>query len=622
MDIKKLELVDPSCSLTIGNEFQATNKIEFKLELSATVEEVVVLMLKIPVGDTGVLRQDTDSDGLSIKVKKNSSAQGAQDDAESLNPTPVRYDDAQTPTENAGNTTIEKFKAYYLGSGQGVEVHGAVEYQISIEKILCNAAVGDAKIKVEARKPEKEDTAPADHSKEVTVKKKQPTSSEVTNPILYFIAEPSYVIGKGNVTLSWSVVSPQKIKLRTPSHPDGEYVTSNSSHTDYLAKTSTYKLEIESDKHQTRETTVNVVAEQGNWSGIIPEPSQRLSTFPSVVFYPQQTDEALYIINCGLKINRGLEGKTVTTVTRGLYKSADGITNWMEIAKWVPKGMESSPGLKLGKRLWLIGGSSVDPDQKSDRIWYFDLDKTVWRSVELKYTSGDRFEKRMGHACVAVPEDRFCVLGGLGEFEALNDVWEFTIKEPKDNELLSVIEAHQLQPHDSEKSSCRWKPRCMFTAVRVGREIWVCGGFDSTYGNRAGDVWTCEWPLKPNTPPNWTQSKSEDVGKAVATGADVCGKSMFLVVQDMDDSTDVWRYKSKVLQASLKVGVGDDIRFDERPGPPLPPNWCKMQHSLTLIGFDKRLYLRCLHRNAMYGASADGEDDHGAPMFLYIPMFT
>ena len=226
----------------------------------------------------------------------------------------------------------------------GVAIQGEVEYRVSIGKILCNARPGNAKIEVQARAPKKKDAEPPDVSKEVTVKKKEPTPSEVKNPILYFIAEPSFVIGEGNVKLSWSVVSPQtpplKIKLSTQRNPNGEDVTSVSSLNEYLRDTPTwtYKLEIEDHKDYKREITVNVVARRGNWTEITPE-KESTSSFPSVIFHPQQTDEALYIINCGLEDE--------TTVVRGLYQSADGITNWTLIDEAVPKGMESSPGLRL-----------------------------------------------------------------------------------------------------------------------------------------------------------------------------------------------------------------------------------------------------------------------------------
>ena len=86
MDIKEFEPVDPSCSVTIGDEFRATNKIEFKLKLSAQTKESVVLMLKIPVDtNTGLLRQDSDSNDLDIEFSRRS-----PEPAEPLKVTPVK----------------------------------------------------------------------------------------------------------------------------------------------------------------------------------------------------------------------------------------------------------------------------------------------------------------------------------------------------------------------------------------------------------------------------------------------------------------------------------------------------------------------------------------------------
>ena len=110
-----------------------------------------------------------------------------------------------------------------------------------------------------------------------------------------------------------------------------------------------------------------------------------------------------------------------------LCKSADGVTDWQVIGENVPKGMESSPGVLLGNRLWLIGGSAVNPDQISNRICYYDLSEREygWRDARV---TGFENGARMGHACVVVKDKTIWVLGGRDELPpVLNDVWSLTI---------------------------------------------------------------------------------------------------------------------------------------------------------------------------------------------------
>ena len=82
--------------------------------------------------------------------------------------------------------------------------------------------------------------------------------------------------------------------------------------------------------------------------------------------------------------------------------------------------MESSPGVRLGNRLCLIGGSSVDPgpEIQEDLVLRSQPNAAIgWKDATVTFR-GD-FEERMGHACVIV-DDQHLGNGWFGpvrEFE-------------------------------------------------------------------------------------------------------------------------------------------------------------------------------------------------------------
>ena len=551
----KIEIEPIATALTIGDDYRDKNTITFKIVLEGNDD--VWLKLQVPISSTGVLRQPEDANGVEVyyTVGKNAPKTAT----------------VISPDEDK----VENTRKWWLGDSQdGVRVSGNAELTVSITKILCRADAGRSEVAVEWQTGTENNTVPSEITKD---KPSQPRSS-----ILYFIAEPTSLIGTGTVKLYWDVAGDQPATLITPSRTR---VDVKSPVDETLSDTYTFYLKVGiENKH----VTVNVLSLY-RWFDI--ELSD--NKFPSVIFRSQSNDDALY----ALCLSTGAVGEKAA-----LYKSVDGITNWQAVSDTLPDEMESSPGLRLGGRLWLIGGSAVDPQQKSDRICYYDLKDYRWHDATVIYSDPKvKFEERMGHACVSTDDKTFWVLGGLGQFNCLNDVWSFTLDPKNPNQL------HASRLFESSD----WRPRCMFSAVNFKGMIWVLGGVDSPNGNPLGDIWAITpgktWGKRP-----LEVDKEYVVANSIASGAEICGGALFAVVQKRQSAPKVFKLTSSAVTSTRDTWTEGPSDFRS-----LPEEWMLTPYSTTVAGFQNRLYLRYLHRNSMYGVPArDGRP--GAPLFVYI----
>lgn len=329
-----VQLVPTATSLTIGDSYTENNKIEFSIDLEG--DEVVFLRLQVPIGADGVLRAPENANDITISALKIAA------NNETL---PVTSQSPEPPPDgvNSNNT-----KEWWLVDLQtGMEVSGKVRLSVSIGNVLCLADAGDSQIRLNW------ETASRNGQPTLTIAKKKP--DQLKTKILYFIAEPTFLIGGGKVTLTWDLVGDKTATLQ----PSGELerpATSPTQH--YLNEDGHYTLRAGSDQKQ---VPVDVLAK--GWHEIRPLGD---NAFPSVIFHPgNPEDDSLYAIF----LYTGNEtGKKPV-----LCESQDGIMGWRIINDSVPRGMEASPGLRLGNRLWLIGGSAVDPDQKTARSF-----ATIW----------------------------------------------------------------------------------------------------------------------------------------------------------------------------------------------------------------------------------------------------
>lgn len=566
-----IKLVRRATSLTIGDDYAKTNTIEFTIEI--TGNEAVWLRLQIPVGRDGVLRELADANDLVVKTPAISDSQ-------------PKLKTPEKPPEGVNSSNTNEWS---LGDyDEGVKVIGKMEMTVAISKVLCRADPGNTAINIIWSAGSSTNSIVP-----LTITKAKPTSAE--NPILYFIADPNSLISGDKVTLRWVLADTTKpVSLwfsgNSLSEPQSEM-------TDSPKESGVYTLKVDNTNNQ-RTQYVNVLS-ANQWY----TPDLRLgapASFPAVIFDAgNKSGDALYAIFMLL-----FEGPKKTIVRKPvLYESANGITGWHLIENGEPPlGMESSPGVRLGNRLWLIGGSTVDWDQKSRRVCYYDLDHADQGWQEATVTGADGFEERMGHACVIVDDHSIWMMGGLGKYECLKDVWKLEIDKTDRNKL------HATRLTASSKW---WKPRCMFSAVNFNGLIWVCGGVSSPNGNPLGDLWaspssTMSWEERPAS-----TSGSLVVANAIGTGAAFCGDTLFTVVAIRTGGPS-WKVNEEMWEIQTSNIKEKSDSWNKSSAPKLPAVWTSTPHSIALVGFTNRLYLRCLHRNAMYGEVI------GAPLFVYV----
>jgi hypothetical protein len=171
-------------------------------------------------------------------------------------------------------------------------------------------------------------------------------------------------------------------------------------------------------------------------------------------------------------------------VTTFLFQTQNPFGGWRFVkstvphqAGFIPEGFATSPGVYCDDKLWLIGGSQIDPDNTSNHVWCFDPKKSAWED-----RGAANWPPRMGHAVQVVFEDQkeqIWVMGGRDEAgNALNDVWALDGKDPLPQKA--------------------WEPRCLFNTAVYDKKIWLYGGakepfsaelYDDLYVYTGGGNW-------------------------------------------------------------------------------------------------------------------------------------
>jgi hypothetical protein len=216
-----------------------------------------------------------------------------------------------------------------------------------------------------------------------------------------------------------------------------------------------YKLVATDKADQTlrRESQITVPVLQSGWH---PMSGFGRYGFPAVLFNREQVD--LY----GIFIK---DGKAC------LYSSKYPYSAWNLENETVPDKMETSPGVYFDNQLWLVGGSRSDPENCSNQIWTYDIEKAQW------FHQQGNWPPRMGHACI-VFNKKLWVMGGMDTAgNALNDVH-------------SVDFDGNWQKYDDPDPM--WDPRCMFAATVFKDKIWIYGGCAVPFGDPLADMWTSE----------------------------------------------------------------------------------------------------------------------------------
>src|SRR5215469_7361725 len=136
----------------------------------------------------------------------------------------------------------------------------------------------------------------------------------------------------------------------------------------------------------------------------------------------------------------------------------------------IPECVSTSPGVNVEDKLWLVGGSQVDPEKCSNGTWCFDQKRGSWESWGTAPWSA-----RMGHA-VVLYQKQIWVMGGRDEAgNALNDQW-----------ALDVNSKTWLP-----KGEALWAPRCMFNPTVFQEQLWLYGGAQEPFSsNLYDDIYT------------------------------------------------------------------------------------------------------------------------------------
>ena len=138
----------------------------------------------------------------------------------------------------------------------------------------------------------------------------------------------------------------------------------------------------------------------------------------------------------------------------------------------IPEGFSTSPGVYYDDKIWLVGGSQIDPDNTSNGVWCFDPKKEAWENL-----GASDWSPRMGHA-VLVFENKIWAMGGRDEAgNALNEVWTLDVTTKKWRSL----------------GQAPWDPRCLFNPAVFENQIWLYGGAQEPFSSKLyDDVWVYE----------------------------------------------------------------------------------------------------------------------------------
>lgn len=132
----------------------------------------------------------------------------------------------------------------------------------------------------------------------------------------------------------------------------------------------------------------------------------------------------------------------------------------------IPEGFAASPAIYFDDRIWLIGGSQIDPDNTSNIVWRLNLasDPPGWENL-----GAATWQARMGHG-LTVLKNRIWLMGGRNKSgNALNDVWSCD-KDGKWN---------------CETKAAAWTPRCLFRPAVLNEEIWLYGGMKEPFAGQS-----------------------------------------------------------------------------------------------------------------------------------------
>jgi len=447
--------------------------------------------------------------------------QGARPNVNYLLPanagTPVKID----PLTEGGQPAPPASYLAWETPSKGIAIGPGTKMKIDVTGLAGNIPPGTARVIVGIRdrgpvssKPFTEQTLPV----EVTLKPDDKTGVKIH----YFTASKDYVLhaSEEEVILAWHTTSAVKtvtlfknnVKIWPPygGSPDLFFL-------DKPGITSVYRLEAmgdisgseDADREQLLKDgklvvrTVTVQVAQAGWNRQ-PLPQGYPTALMKSLSFKSGKSERLY-------------GVFVDPVTQhaGLYSSATGFPPWrmesngkdfnqIEVVSdnqsYFLSDMSQSPGVTSGGKLWLVGGSSVDPKRISNEVWYYHKNEQT-RIEEWVRCKPGGFSPRMGH-CVVDFQNKLWVLGGSDGDSALNDVWSYD---------------QSNQKWSQQTAKANWPARCMFAAAVTPasagvfgfekEKMWIYGGTDDP------DIIVAKMDLWSTTDGvNWTEEKTLAMG--------------------------------------------------------------------------------------------------------------
>jgi hypothetical protein len=428
MDPKKVFIGDPN------------NKIVFLIETTSSALELKANVV-LPYQSTGpFLVKGDDSpvgkfelEGVSAEIVKKKSPNGA-----------------------AWELPMQKMKPVKPGS----------PLKITIGNLTAKSAEGIAKIsfKIEI----KNDATVYEESLDVEIALR----ADPKPVIHYFGATPDFILhgGEDEVHLKWRATPPEAVVTLTKNNVvlcKKGAGTAETTLSDTPSITSSYRLTVNCpNKLETAISQNTVQVAQAGWN------QQALPQgYPTLLLAMDEPESGTYAIY-GIFI--APDGKPA------LWTSPSGFADWEQIDEPFPAGMEFSPGVAFGGKLWLIGGSAVHTGKWiSNNIWRFDPRTREWKKEE----AAPQLTPRMGHSCV-VFQNKIWVLGGANQTATLSEVWS------------CEGEGKGWRKY----SSAPWPARCMFASVTTPAydvftkpRLWIYGGkrTASEIDSRS-DIWWTE----------------------------------------------------------------------------------------------------------------------------------
>lgn len=450
------------------------NHFSIEIKPSSKSLENVIVRLSIPCGvpqrdekNTFLFKDDGDYAEVNYYLPRDSE-----------NPIPIDT----APEED--DSDIDLPSLAWETPSTGISIPLKQMMRIDVTEFGSNVPKGNAPVSIGIRTLNDEQF----DKKELVVDVKPPPGETGKPEVIYFDAHPDYVLhaGEEEVTLSFYTTGANSVTLyknntKVWPPPGG---SNDLFFKDTPAITSVYRLEagnretedrihlLEEGLLVSRELTVQVA--QAGWNR---QPLHQ--GYPTLLLaansFKSGESERLY----------GIFVKPETDTTpeaAGLYSSETGFAPWRKEAGSFPKSMSHSPGVAYDNKLWLIGGSSVHPTERSKKVWCYERDKHL-NTMKWVQQSDGGFTPRMGHSCV-VFDKKIWVLGGRSEeIEPHNDVWCYDAESRK----------------WSEKPNAPWEGRCMFAAAATPKtegfqpRIWVYGGTeDADEIVPKKDLWSTE----------------------------------------------------------------------------------------------------------------------------------